>query len=426
MRRIALLLIICIDISMFSSCYDAKEIDDLLHVVAIGVDRGIKDKWRLTILSPSLKGGAGESSQGGMQTGGGQQSEYFFITVDAPSFFSGIDIINSTLSRRLNFMHTELLVVSEDIARSGMMGEFLAPIVRFRQIRRSLHVLVTKGTALDYIDSTKPSVGTALSKNIQIMSQESGITGFFPHVTLQNLYDQMKSNYRQPVVTLAALGNPENLNEEEENSGNTFKTGGDYYAGDLPLSHKQRTEVFGAAVFDGDRMVGRLTGDETRLMMMASGEFKMAFYTMQDPKKPSLIVPLDVRRLGKPKVIIKLDGDKPIIHLKVELEGDLLAIQSNIDYERPELKPLLEKAFEKQIKEGLDKLMEKSIDLKSDIFGFGQTAARKFLTIQEWEKYNWVSKFQNAEITTEVKFTIRRTGTQLESSPIISTEGEIR
>jgi Ger(x)C family germination protein len=321
-------------------------------------------------------------------------------------------------------MHTELLVVSEDLAKSGMLGEFLAPIIRFRQIRRSMHVFVSKDSGMDYLIALKPLVGTALSKNLQNMAKESGITGFFSHITLQNFYDQMKSTYRQPVLPLGAVSNPENLKQEGENWENKFKTGGEYYAGELPINVQNGVEIFGMAVFDGDKMVGKLTGDETRLMQMANGDFKMAFFTMQDPKKPSLIIPLDIRRLRKPSVKIKFEGDKPVIHLKVELEGDLLAIQSRINYEQPELKPVLEKAFEKQIKEDLDKLMEKAKGLKTDIFGFGQIAAVHFLTIQEWEKYNWSNKFQNAEITTEVKFMIRRTGTQLRSSPIITTEGK--
>ncbi len=68
--------------------------------------------------------------------------------------------------------------------------------------------------------------------------------------------------------------------------------------------------------------------------------------------------------------------------------------------------------------------MEKCINLKTDIFGFGHVAARQFLTIEEWEEYNWIKQFQNAEISTEVNFTIRRTGTQLKSSPIITSEGK--
>ncbi|HOR87221.1 MAG TPA: Ger(x)C family spore germination protein [Bacillota bacterium] len=425
MRKLSLVLIICIIAAMLSSCYDSNEVDDLLHVNIIGIERGVSDKWRLTIKFSTLKGNpGGGSGSGGGNGGESGQEDYTSLTVDAPSLFAGIDMLNSSVSRRLNFMHTEVLVISEDLAESGMLGEFLAPIIRFRQIRRSMHVFVTNGSAMNAINTVKPLVGTALSKNLQIMVKEGKITGYIPHSTLQSFYDQMKSAYRQPTVILAALSNPKNLKINGEKWGNKFKTGGEYYADELPVSRQNVINLFGTAVFDGDKMVGKLTGEETRLMQMATGEFRMGFFTTQDPKEPSLVIPLDVRQAKKPKIIIRLEGDKPIIHLKVMLEGDILAVQSRINYEKPELMPVLERSFEKQIKDGLDKLMEKCIGFKTDIFGFGQTAARQFLTIQEWEKYNWVKNFQNAKITTEVKFTIKRTGTQLKTSPIITTKGK--
>lgn len=424
MRKIALILIICITMNMLTSCYDANEVDDFVHVLMIGVDRGVSDKWRLTIEFPTLKGSPGGGTGGGASGSQEGGDGYTSLTIDAPSFFTGIDMLNTSLSRRLNFMHTEVFIISEDLAKSGMLGEFLAPIIRFRQIRRSMHVFVSKGPAMDFIKETQPIVGTALSKNLQIMIKEASITGFFSHVTLNNFYDQMKSTYRQPIVSLAALNNSENFKKEGEKWGDEYKTGGEYYAGELPKKGENKMEFFGTAVFDGDKMVGELNGEETRLMQIASGDFGLGFFTMQDPKEPSLIVPFDIRMPQKPQVNIKFDGKIPIIHLKVELEGDLLAVQSRINYEQPELIPVLERAFEQQTKDGLDKLMEKSKVLKTDIFGFGEAAAKKFLTIQEWEEFNWIKQFENAVITTEVKFTIKRTGTMLKSSPIITTEGK--
>ena len=75
-----------------TSCYDANEIDNVLHVAAIGVDQGISDKWRLTLQFSTMKesggGGGGESQSGG----GASKGEYTFVTIDAPSFFTGINM----------------------------------------------------------------------------------------------------------------------------------------------------------------------------------------------------------------------------------------------------------------------------------------------------------------------------------------------
>lgn len=409
---------------LFASCYDANEVDDLLHIIAIGVDSGIMDKWRLTIQFPTLK----EPSMGGYGAGGGsgqsEDSGYLSLSVEAPSFFTGIDMLNTTISRRIDFMHTEAIIISEELARSGKLGEFIAPIVRFRQIRRSMHLFISKVPAMEFINSNKPLIGTALSKNIQVLVKETDNTGFFPHLTLNEFYSRLKSSYRQPIAIMASINNLESFKETGDKYQDKYKSGGEYYAGELPIIGQRRPEFLGAAVFDGDKMVCELTGDETRLLQMTSGDFRNGYFTAIDPIKPSLVIPLNVREAASPKVKISIDKDNPVIHLKVYLEGDLLAVQSRISYEEPELKQVLEKAFEKQIKDGLDRLMKKLKKMGTDICGFGRTAAKQFLTIQEWEEYEWLSKFKNAEITTEVDFIIRRTGTQLKCSPIISSEGK--
>lgn len=424
MRKLALLIIIFLSSTLLNSCYDAVEVDDLLHVNILGIERGVSDKWRITIKFPTLKGTSGSDSGGGASSGGvgGKSAEYATLTVDAPSFFTGIDMLNTTVAREINFMHTEALIISEDLAKSGILGEFLSPMIRFRQIRRSMHVIILSGSVMDTLTSIEPVVGTTLSKNLEILFEESSKTGFFPHSTLQNFYDSMKSTYAQPTAILGAVGNPYSLKQSERKWGNKFKAEGNYYAGDLPVKGYKAVELFGAAVFDGDKMVGQLTGEEARLMQIINGKFRDMAYTMPDPQNPSLIVALNIRQKKKPAVAVKFDGDIPLIHLKAELEGDILAIQSSINYENPDNIPILEKAFEKEIKNELDKLIDKSLSLKTDIFGFGQFAAIHFLTIQEWKEYNWIKKYQDSKISTEVKFTIRRTGTQLKNSPIFTTE----
>lgn len=422
MRKIFLSILVFLITLPLTSCYDANEIDDLTNVLTLGIDKGVSDKWRFTVQFPTLKESS-ESNADSKSQGSGNQNGYTSITIDAPSFYTGIDMINSSLSRRLNFMHTESLVISEDLAKSGDLGEVISSLTRFRQIRRSLHVFVTRGSAMEFINAEKPAIGTTLSKNMQDLMKEPDATGFFRHVTLNEFYDGLKSTYHEPIAVLAAVNNSQSFNEGGSKWKEGFKTEGAYYAGTLPRTGLNKIELFGTAVFHGDKMIAELNGEETRLMQIAMGDFKTGFFTIEDPKDTSFAVALDIHQSKKPEVNISIENGIPIIHLKTELDGDILAIQSGTNYESPNLKPVLEAAFKKKINDGFDELMKKSKELKTDIFGFGKVAARQFPTIQEWENYNWIKQFQNSKITTEVKFTIKRTGTQLKTSPIKSMKG---
>ncbi|MFW5649577.1 MAG: hypothetical protein ACOCG5_10850 [Candidatus Alkaliphilus sp. MAG34] len=65
MRKIIAVPILIILVLNLTSCYDAIEINNMLHVVAIGVDRGVSDKWRLTLQFPTIRESSGSSQSSG-------------------------------------------------------------------------------------------------------------------------------------------------------------------------------------------------------------------------------------------------------------------------------------------------------------------------------------------------------------------------
>lgn len=422
MYRIFTFIVLCaVILASLTGCYDAVELNDVEHVSIIGIDRGVSDKWRITFQLPSTAG-EGEKSGlgGGGQAGGG--FSYKTLTVDAPSFFAGLELANASIPRKIELSHTQLLIFSEELAQSGMVGEFIAPVIRGGIIRFSSNVVISRGNAEEFVKSFKPFIGKTISREIADLMKQANESGYFTDLTLYDLYDCIKSTYHQPIAILGAVNKGENFKEDGGRWGTEFNIAGDYYAGDIPRKDGNETEILGLAVFDGDRMVGKLTGFESRLLSIAKGIFKRGIFTIQDPKSPEYIIPIDTRQARSPEFDIRFEGTKPIIHLKIQLEGDILAIQSRINYEDPKLQPVLQAAIERFVKDGFDRTIKKSQELNCDVFKFGQKAVKHFGTINEWEAYGWNRHYKEAEITTEVKFTIRRTGGLVESSQIIFSE----
>jgi len=419
-KTISITLIVVILVTMLTGCYDLTEFDEVTFVLAVGFDKGVKDKLRLTVEFRTVKEGSSSKSSG--SSGGGTGGDYTTITIDAPSFFTGINMINCGLPHKLNFMHTEYLVFSEEMAKAGL-STYIASVIRYRQIRRSTAVIVAKGSAYKFLEENQSLITSTLSKKMALQVMESANTGYFPHITLEDFYDGIKSTYRQPIAILGGVNNSNSYQEDGEKASAFQSPEGQYYAGEMPRKGGSKVELYGTAVFDGDKMVGELTGDETRLLLMLMGDFKRGFFTIKDPKMPQYVVPLDVRTSRKTKIQVDIKNGKPYINAEIKLEGDILAIQSMINYEDLSLKPLLEKAFEQQVKSEMDALIDKCKKEKSDVFRFGTVACSKFLTIQDWEQYNWNKQFENAEVTVNVTFNIRRTGILMKSSPVIGSGG---
>ncbi|HEY9059290.1 MULTISPECIES: Ger(x)C family spore germination protein [Pseudobacteroides] len=419
MKKTGLLLIFILFAALLTSCYDAREVTDTAYVQFIGIDRGVKDKWRLT-----LKIATHSCSKDSSGSGGAQPAESKSVTIDAPSFYGGVNLLNTNVPQKLEFAHAKLLVISEDLAQSGLVGEYIAPLIRFREIRRTLDVVVSQGSAQDFVEKTEPYLGGSPIAAIEDLTFEAENTSYFPHVTLNDFYNAVKSTYRQPVVTLGGLHDPANFQQNGEKWGSKFNLTGRYFAGEVPRKGGNSIEFLGSALFDGDRMVGKLDGHDTRMMLLARGDFQRGIFTIQDPKAPELIIPIELQLSRKPQIKVSFEGAVPLISLALDTEGDILAIQSRINYEKPDMLPLLEKAVGNHLKKSLDEVISKCQALNCDTFFFGRTAVRHFWTIEEWEAYHWNKHFKEAKVSTKVKFKIRRTGGLLKSSEIVTSEGK--
>lgn len=428
--KLALLLIFYIVLLLFpAGCYDRRELDEMAYVVAIGFDRGVTDKLRLTLQILTFAGGE-EGGGGGMAgtDGGGDKEKGLVdgtavVTVDCPSLFTGLNTANIATSRQLNLMHAKMVVVSEELARSGEIEKYISAIVRYREIRRIMNIAVTRGTAEEFIKENKTLLGKNPAKAMDLLQEQRKYTGFYPRERFLEFYNDYKSNEEQPVVVLVNVNQFKNLPGPEQGQPQEGVSGGNYLAGDVPRKGGAKREYFGAAVFRGAKMVGELTGDEARVLGMVRGEFTSAFFTIKDPMAPGYVVPLDVRPARKPEIKVNIKDGTPEIDVKIRLEGETLAIQSRTHYEKPDLKPILEAAFGQEIKNQLDSLLEKcQREFRSDIFGFGRHAVGKFPTIEQWEEYRWLERFPEARVSTDVEFKIRRTGMMLNSSPILSEE----
>ncbi len=425
MYRVALIVLLCFCNMIFlCSCNGSHEIDDMAYPSTIGIDKGSEDKLRFTYQIPNIKSNNGNvNSQTGQvlyQAQGNNQN--FIASIDCANFYSGVNMINSAISRTLNFVHTKYIFISEDLAKEGV-GTFINGMIRSSQIRRITHIIIVKGSAQNFIKDFNPLFGTSLSKSQELMMSEEDVNSYFDDVSYNEFEIGLKSNYSQATAALGAINSFSNT-KIKGSSTKEFISAGSYTAGELPRSGGNKFEFFGNGIFDGDKMIGRLNGDEARAMMMLKGHFKTGSIVIADPRNDKLRITVNVREQKNPQVKVSFKNKEPIINVKIFLEGDLRNLQSSTEYESPKLKPVLEAAFKKFIKGNIDSTINKCKSLNCEVFNFGETAAIHFSTIKDWENYKWLSHFKNAEVTTSVDFVIRRTGTMTKTSDIESSEGK--
>jgi spore germination protein KC len=292
-----------------------------------------------------------------------------------------------------------------------------------------MRVVVCQGTAREFILENKTFIGTNSSKAIELMFEQSKNSGYFPDVIFTDFYIDLLTPYGQPTAIYAGVNKNEDLIEGQGVENPPLITDQDIPPGNIPRKGGTKKELFGTAVFDGDKMVGILHQNETRFYLMGIGEFRRGFFTLEDPNKPGYVIVVEAQLAREPEVKARFEDGRPVIDLKITIDADIISIQSRKHYERLENIEGLEKVLEDYFNRGLAKTIDKTqTQWNADIFHFGKKVAGNFRTIQELNDYNWIAHYQDAKVNSQVKVSLRRSGFIYGASPIrgtTSVEGEV-
>ena len=400
------LLIICvlvIILTSLSGCYDARGIEDLAYVTALGIDITDNDMLLLTfqisIPESSSNSGSGSSQSSKSQT----------TSVQCTSINSGISLANSYISKQINLSHCKVIVFSEEIASKGV-NSYIDTLSNNIEIRPDCNVIVSRGTAKDFIENAQPSIESLTARYYEIALKSSEYTGYTTFTEFAIFVNDVKNSFIDATAILGGVNSGENIIEEKPYAGIDVN----YVAAETPIDDENSMETFGTAVFQGDKFVGELTGFETLCFLIMSNQIENC--TISVPSSFGQI-DLAIRESKNPKIKVELDNYVPNITVDVYLEAHGLTLNSNIDYTSFENIEELENSASKFIQSKFtDFLYKTSKEYNSDIVGFGRYALSKYLTWDEWIASNWAEHYKDSNFNVNVNLNVI-SGSEFDKSP---------
>lgn len=408
-------------------CWGRTEVDDLALVMAIGLDKGENNTVYVTLqIAVPRAVASGGAEGGGPSAGGGGTDANLITTMRGRSILGLVDMANTYIDRRLSFVHSKVLIVGEDLAKQGL-APYVSELVRFHEIRRTMFLVVAKGTAWEFLTENKPVLEKNPAKNLELLTLAGRKAGLIPPSQINRFLVEMQSLAEEPLVILAGINRQQQSGEEQSEGEEKAKasesnstsrlhipidTSDIYYvAGKSPSIGGNPVELLGAAIFRGDKMVGEITGEEVRHVLYLRGTFKQGITVVRDPDADDRFISADLRLARPTQIRIAKDGNRFEIKVNVTLEGGLVGSQGNEDYTNPKVLQAVAKQLAREIEKGcIDIIRKAQTEFSSDIFSFGNKARHLAMTWQEWQDFNWKDKFPNADVTVTVKVELRRTG----------------
>gem|GEM_PF-954196 len=376
-----------------TGCWDREELDDISVVTGMAVDPGEEKKYRMTVEAINSAEFGRQSAQG--------DAPVLTYTLEGDSLSELSHKMNVGLTRKLVFSHTRVLYISEEVAKGGVFG-FLDFLERSGQFRNDFSIVITSGypasefTKITYPVEKSPSL--KLSTQINALTEEWGGN---PDVQLYDFITSIISKGINPVAGMISMrGDPEKGQTVENNK---------------DLSPDALVYADGMAVFKNDKMVGRLSLEETRGYLWTkdlrhtSLSIKCNSETADSSEEEFF---LDARIIrSKVKLGAKYQNDRPKINVKINGEAKIQGTQCPNDLTKINVFAEHEKLIEKFIKDEITQLIIKvQKEYGVDIFGFGESLNR-----QDHKKYKevenkWDKEFAKAELDVKVDIQLLRAG----------------
>ena len=403
-RKLLSLILIFLIVLPLEGCWDKTELEDFGYVAVIGMDKR-KDKF-LDVTFQVTNIQMGTSTKTNVQ-----EPPSSIITLAATDVLVAKELADITSTRKLTFTHTVAVVVSEELARSNNFYQLIGPLYRDIDIRGEVNFIVCREKASDFIRQNNPPLETRPSKFYTFMAERWRESGIVPQSKLQKLLRFTQDDTSAYMAIYASSKNGTSDSVSEYNF--------DYVAGSVNKTSENPTQMIGSAIFKEGRMIGVISGEETRLSLILrpKSELQRITMTFPDPLNENYKITgiLTTRKNSKIKIDVK--EKEPRIYVKVPVKFELLAVPSFIDYASDlKLQQLLKDSIEEYLEGRAASLIDKSQnEFRAELFRWGYAARKTFWTLDEYKSYDWMSSYPKAKVFIDFDVSIKNFGRQIHS-----------
>ena len=388
----------------FSASYNSQNIDRLDYIIAIGIDKS-PDNTNLQVSFEFTDLGAFSESDSE------QGSKPIIDTVVAPSISESINLMNAYAGKQVNLSHCKVVVFSEDVARDGILEE-VTYLMNSPQIRPTTNIIIASDKAKDYIENSTSSLEGILTKYYDLFPTSAEYTGYTSNILLSRFYQNLTSDESGAVAILGTKSKSakKNSSSQEEDTSNSTKqevsnntslesiaTGENIVEGD------RGTENIGLAVFNKDKYIGNLSAIETLCYTLIEEEVDNFSVCIDHPTNPDKKIDVSVSSLEPNNVKVDISKDNPIITIKLNLTAKALTGQNSLDFSDKDTLNSVNSALKEFLTSKMKNFLYKtSKEYGCDINGFYRLVKQKFLTIPEYDNYNWEEMYKKADFNVEI------------------------
>jgi spore germination protein KC len=371
LKKVILAFISLILLISVTGCWNYSEVDDIAIVSGVGIDKGKSEgELAVTVEIVDTKKGS-KSNQSGIK----------MLTLSGPTIFDIVRGMISITGEKLFWSHSKVIVISEELAREGVI-RVIDWYNRDTETRSDVYIFVSKEKTAQEVISLSSVTESILAYELAQQMRIEKNTSTAPVVEIFDFIDKLEAS-------------------------------GEYAMAPLIYIHEQNkiknARVSGTAIFNKDKMVGTISGDETKFMLFARDEIKGGVLPLNDEKgKPAFSLEILSNRT-KVKPVWK-DG-KLQMQINTVTQVGLDEVMAPKEFNDINSKKVLEKRAGKELQQQILSVIHKvQKDYQADIFGFGELVHERMPENWKKIKQNWRQEFTQLDVVVNSKVMIKISG----------------
>src|SRR5690625_1336095 len=240
---------------LLSGCWDQEQIDHKAYVIAIGLDKVEQEgqiKVTYLIANPEF---------GPEQQSGASGPPRRILTFIVDDIVTAKDVANTLTSKIITYDILSYIFVSEKLAQEENTIRWMYDFSKDMDVRRDANLVITKEETGDYFEKNKPTFEQRPHKYFELAIENSVNTGMIPDDSQLLYYYRITEASEDLFLAMYST--------TEANEAPPKREEDDFTAGELHVEGQgNKTQFAGSAVFKHGKMIGKLTGSETRLSIL--------------------------------------------------------------------------------------------------------------------------------------------------------------
>ncbi|MCT8139422.1 Ger(x)C family spore germination protein [Anaerobacillus sp. CMMVII] len=364
---------------LLSGCLGKEEINDLALVMAVGIDKGENgDIWITTQVARPADVRGTTGSAGG--------EPIWTATGEGKTIFEAIRNLAKFSSRRIYWGHNMIIVVSEEVAREGIV-DIIDFFTRNNELRMRTWIVVTEKKANEIV-AAKTGIEVVPGNAIDRLFRFSPIVAEAPRSNVMALSAGYVGEHVHPYLALVHLisRGVDEANPQE--------------FGSIP-----QVELSGTAIFRKDKMVGKLNSRESRGFLWFTETVDDAIIPLTCPDEEGW-VSVELRDNSFKLTPIYKEG-KVSFEATIKSVAHLVELGCPTPLEHSEVTEKLAVQAEKYLKEDIEMMLDKvQKEYKVDALRLGRMFQAKYP--QHWDKIkeDWEVMFPDVVVSVSVSVDI--------------------